>query len=187
MNLSRNYSTKTFGNLCRVTHCRSQEVKSIDYILKPVGRKSLERALSKFRDFSPKSPFNPDLLSELVAFMKESNVRCKTNFLIPQKDKLIPLPVDKIAFLYSENKMTHIYTFDNEKHPIDASLDILYKQLDADKFFRANRQYIIARKAIKDMSLWFGNKLSVNLSVTVPERIIVSKMRVSEFKRWFTK
>ena len=162
------------------------EVKSIDYLLKPVKRKALERALSKFKDFSPKPHFDPGMLTELVASIKENMTRGKSNFLLPHKDKLIPLSISKIAFIYSENKMTIIHTFDGEKHHIDASLDELYKQLDAHNFFRANRQYIIARKAIKDMSQWFGNRISVNLSVEVPEKIIITKLRVSEFKGWFT-
>ena len=163
------------------------EVKSIDYLLKPIGRIAVERALSKFKSFSSKPQFDPDLIKELVASMKDNSVRSKSNFLIPHKDKLIPLSVDNIAFIYSENKMTNIHPFDGAKYHIDASLDVLYKQLDADKFFRANRRYIIARKAIKDMSLWFGSKLSVNLTVTVPEKIIISKERVSQFKGWFTR
>ena len=162
------------------------EVKSIDYLLKPIGRKALERALSKFRDFSPKQHYNPDLLSELIASMKETVVRSKSNFLIPHKDKLIPLSVDEIAFMFAENKMISIHTFDGVIHHLDSSLDELHRQLDPNRFFRANRQYVIARKAIKDMSQWFGSKLSVNLTIAVPERIIISKVRVSEFKSWFT-
>ena len=162
------------------------EVKSIDYLLKPIGRIAVERALSKFKSFAPKPQFDPDLLKELVASMKENSVRSKSNFLIPHKDKLIPLSVDKIAFMFAENKMISIHTFEGAKHHIDSSLDVLYRQLDAAQFFRANRQYVIARKAIKDMSQWFGSKLSVNLTVAVPERIIISKVRVSEFKKWFT-
>jgi two-component system LytT family response regulator len=163
------------------------EVNSIDYLLKPISRKDLERALTKFKAFSSKPYFDPGMLSELVASMKEDRVRHKSNFLIPHKDKLIPLSVDKIAFMYSENKMTSIHTFDGEKYHLDTSLDELYKQLDADRFFRANRQYIIAHKAIREISLWFGSKLSVNLTVSVPEKIIVSKARVAEFKGWFTR
>jgi two-component system LytT family response regulator len=163
------------------------EVNSIDYLLKPISRKDLERALSKFKTFSSKPYFDPDVLSALAASMKENTVRYKSNFLIPHKDKLIPLSVEKIAFMYSESKMVNINTFDGEKYYFDTSLDELYKQLDTDKFFRANRQYIIAHKAIKEISLWFGNKLSVHLSVAVPEKIIVSKARVAEFKGWFTR
>jgi len=122
----------------------------------------------------------------LATFQKEKEVY-KSNFLIPYKDKLIPLSIEKIAFMYFENKMTSIHTFDSEKYHLDTSLDELYQQLDANRFFRANRQFIIAHKAIKEISLWFGNKLSVNLSVAVPEKIIVSKAKVAEFKGWFTR
>lgn len=51
-------------------------------------------------------------------------------------------------------------------------------------FIRANRQFIIARKGIKDINFWFGSRLSVNLVVKIPERIIVSKLKASKFKEW---
>nr|MBP8904703.1 LytTR family transcriptional regulator [Paludibacteraceae bacterium] len=70
---------------------------------------------------------------------------------------------------------------------MDSPLEDLYLQLDPSEFFRANRQYIVSHKAIKDISIWFGSKLSINLIVTVPEKIIVSKARVAEFKVWYTK
>ena len=165
------------------------EVNSIDYLLKPIGKKKLERALTKFRTLSSKPHFDPELLTELVASIKENKAYAcsKSNFLIPHKDKLIPLSVDKIAFIYFESKMSSIYTLDGEKYYLDSSLDELFRQLDADKFFRANRQYIIAHKAIKDVSLWFASKLSLNLAIAVPEKIIVSKARVPKFKEWFTR
>ena len=62
----------------------------------------------------------------------------------------------------------------------------LMEQLDPSDFFRANRQYIVSRQAIKDITVWFGNKLSLNLTVETPEKILVSKARVAEFKEWFS-
>jgi len=70
---------------------------------------------------------------------------------------------------------------------MDSSLDELIVSLDLSKFFRANRQYIVAHKAIKDISVWFGSKLTINLTVHVPDQIVVSKARVPEFKGWYTK
>jgi two-component system LytT family response regulator len=69
---------------------------------------------------------------------------------------------------------------------MDKTLDEIMEQLDPKKFFRANRQYIISRLAVKDMSLWFGNKLSVNLKIPTSEKIIISKARVKEFKQWLS-
>ena len=40
--------------------------------------------------------------------------------------------------------------------------------------------------AVNDISVWFGSRLSVRLCVETPERIIISKARVPEFKRWLT-
>ena len=83
--------------------------------------------------------------------------------------------------------MVKIITSDNQTYTIDSSLEDMYAQLDPAQFFRANRQYIISHNSIKDISIWFGSKLSVNLHVIVPEKIIVSKARVPEFKVWYTK
>jgi len=68
---------------------------------------------------------------------------------------------------------------------MDNNLDELEGMINPNMFFRANRQFIISRKAIKDIDLWFNSRLSVNLKVSVPERILVSKARVPEFKNWF--
>ena len=83
--------------------------------------------------------------------------------------------------------MAKIITTDDVIYYLDSPLEDLYAQLDPSEFFRANRQYIVSHKAIKDISIWFGSKLSINLMVTVPEKIIVSKARVAEFKAWYTK
>ena len=66
------------------------------------------------------------------------------------------------------------------------TLDELMNMLNPKDFFRANRQFIIAHQAVKDISLWFGNKISVNMKVPVDEKIIISKARVTEFKRWYS-
>ena len=46
---------------------------------------------------------------------------------------------------------------------MDNTLDELEGMINSDMFFRANRQFIISRKAIKDIDLWFNRRLSVNL------------------------
>jgi Response regulator of the LytR/AlgR family len=162
------------------------ELNSIDYLLKPINKKDLERAIGKFRNFTSKND-NTDMVANILATLQQTKDIYKSHFLIPYKDKLQPLAVDKIAFLYSEFKIAKITTFDGQAFMVDYSLDELSRQLDPSLFFRVNRQYIIAHKAIKDISIWFGGKLSVNLYVPTPEKIIVSRARVPGFKEWYTK
>jgi two-component system LytT family response regulator len=161
------------------------EVNSVDYLLKPISKKDLERAIDKYKNF----PFCPDknvhLLGKLLENIKQKNVTCKSYFLVPEKDKLIPLSVHDIAYIYIDAGMVKAVTFGSRVYYMDFVLDDLMRQIDPSLFFRANRQYIIAHRAVKDISLWFGSKLSINLNIPAPERILVSKARTSEFKKWF--
>lgn len=164
------------------------EVNSVDYLLKPINQKNLERAMDKFRN-RMQSNVSPDTqaIADLLSSFRTTQKSYKSNLLVPQKDKLIPLSVDKIACFYTENKAVYAIMGDGRKFMLDSTLDDLYHQLNPELFFRANRQFIVSHKAIVDISIWFGSKVSVNLNVEVPERIIVSKARVTEFKQWFTK
>jgi two-component system LytT family response regulator len=161
------------------------EVNSIDYLLKPINKKDLERAIDKYKNFSFHPDNHSDLIYNLLINIKQKNNLYKSYFLVPEKDKLIPLPIRDIAYIYIDTKVVKAVTFHNRIYYLDAVLDDLMQQLDPSLFFRANRQYIIAHQAVKDLSIWFGGKLSVNLHVTTPERILVSKARTGDFKTWF--
>lgn len=162
------------------------EVNSIDYLLKPINKKELQRALDKYSNMVSNRFYTPDSLQQLLAGMKSGKPAYKTYFLVPERDKLIPLSVKDIAYVYIDNKLVKAVTFDNKINYLEQTLDTLMENLDPQLFFRANRQFIISHAAVKDISLWFGSKLSVNLTVPTPERILVSKARVREFKQWFS-
>ena len=159
------------------------EVNSIDYLLKPINKADLERALNKFKSLTS----SPDKtsLEGLLAQMGSLKKKYKTCFLLPERDKLIPLAVSNIAYIYIDTKTVKAIAMDGHTYYLSQTLDDIMAQLDPELFFRANRQFIISRNAVKDLSIWFGNKLAVNLTVPVPERIIVSKAKVGEFKSWF--
>ena len=161
------------------------EVSSIDYLLKPINIKHLERAIEKFSRFSEVKINHDDVIANMLSMLRKEKEVYKSYFLIPHKDKLIPLSVDDIAYIFSENRIAKIATLDNRTFYEHHSLDEIQRQLNPTHFFRANRQYIISHQAIKDISLWFDSKLSVNLCVDIPEKIIVSRLRVGEFKDWY--
>ena len=162
------------------------EVSSIDYLLKPINRNDLTRAMNKYQNFvSAKSIDNKALLDVLQKL--KTNINYKSCFLVPERDKLVPLATSNIAYFYIEDKMVKAISLDEHTYYMSQNLDDIMTQLNPDDFFRANRQFIVSRKAIKDLTIWFGNKLSVNLLVKIPEDIIISKAKVAEFKNWFSK
>lgn len=157
-------------------------VNSIDYLLKPIRADELKRSLEKLRRLTR---------IELDAWLANTDrgarqIASLRNFLIPVRDKILPLSLEEIAFFHTTGERVSAYTFDGKCYPIDKSLDTLSGMLPGDEFFRANRQFIIARNAIADLTVWYGSRLSVNLGVPMPEKIIVSKTRVPLLKKWFS-
>jgi DNA-binding LytR/AlgR family response regulator len=119
----------------------------------------------------------------MIESSKRDNQRV---FLVHFKDKIIPLTIDDVAFFYTSNEKVSATTFTGENYIIDRTLETLQSTLPENEFFRANRQFIVARKAVKDIAIWFGSRLSLNLTLPTPEKIIISKARVPEFKQWLT-
>ena len=164
---------------------RAFKVNSIDYLLKPIDSLAVERALKKLQGLTVTDNMQ-DAVNKLMASFRATST-FKTHFLVPAKgDKLIPVQAVDIAFFYIDNGLVKAVTFDEKSFRFEHTLDELAEMLDPNAFFRANRQFIISRKAIKDIDLWFNNRLSVNLKIPAPEKILISKARISEFKNWFS-
>ena len=157
------------------------KVNSIDYLLKPITQNDLASAINKYQNLIGNPTGNIDKLIESI---RNDKREYKTYFLVPEKDKLILLTVADIAYIFIDEKIVKAVTFANRTYYLDKTLDELEEELNSDEFFRANRQYIIARKAVKELAIWFDRKLAVNLSVTTPDKIIVSKQKVAEVKKW---
>ena len=157
-------------------------VNSIDYLLKPIKQSDLERAVGKLMALT--SAASREYVGRTQEMVEKANNKNNSTLLVQVKDKIIPISTEDIAFFYTSNERVSVTTMDGRCYPVDGTLEGHYGALSTEQFFRANRQFIIARRAIRDMSVWFGSRLAVNLSVDTPERIIVSKARTSEFKAW---
>lgn len=160
------------------------KVNSIDYLLKPIDTNAVQQALKKLQGLSGASRFQTDMQNLIATFRKTATY--KSHFLIPAKgDKLVPVQANEIACIFIEASLVKAKTFDEKSFRFEHTLDELEHMLDPGMFFRANRQYIVSRTAIKDIDLWFNSRLSVNLKVPVADKILISKARIPEFMEWF--
>jgi DNA-binding LytR/AlgR family response regulator len=161
------------------------KVNSIDYLLKPITSEAIQTALAKFRKITGKTDFRSEMKLLLNSIKNEK--RYKSTLLVSAKgSRLIPLQTSDIACFYIENQTVKAITHDNRTYNIDHSLELLAEQLDPAMFYRANRQYIISKNAVKELDLWFNHRLSVHLKVPTPSKILISKVKVTEFREWLT-
>lgn len=161
------------------------KVNSIDYLLKPITAADLNNAMDKLDRLVGNGEANDIDYSGLVRELRKKE-SYKTHFLIPVKpDKFIPLDAEDILYFYISDGHVKAVDGNMKEYVFPQTLDELAESLNPVSFFRANRQYILSKKAIKDIDLWFNNRLAVNLIVP-SERILISKAKVGEFKEWFT-
>ena len=97
---------------------------------------------------------------------------------------LLPVGVSEIACFYTTDKNSYVFLRNGMKYPYNKTLEQIYSTLDPHLFFRANKQFIIARESVTNITIWFDNRLLISLDVETPERIYVSKNKASEFKAW---
>lgn len=155
-------------------------VNSIDYLLKPIKVEDIRHALAKYGKLN-----RQDILQYLSQLARLAPApKYKDKLLVPYKDKLLPVNLKEVSCFYTSDKSTYIYLKDGTQYPYSKTLEQIMPSLDPADFIRANKQFIVNRDSISDITVWFDNRLLVTLDVEVPERIYVSKNRASEFKSW---
>ena len=158
------------------------KVNSIDYLLKPITQNDLQRALDKLHRLSVTE--RRSISERVTSLAAEASKASQNVFLIQVRDRIRPLKFEEAAYFYTSDERVTVHTFSGEVLAMDKTLETLSAMLPENDFFRANRQFIVSRGAIRDISVWFGSRLALNLILDTPERIIISKARVPRFKQW---
>ncbi|QGY48254.1 response regulator [Maribellus comscasis] len=154
----------------------------IHYILKPFNKSSVSEALVKYQTL--KLNFTTQDNNKLIQKAEQQITKQPaSSIIINQGEKIIPINIQEIALFYCENKYVFALTFNQKKHILTHSVEELEGICGA-SFFRANRQYLVSRKAIKDASRHFNRKILINLTIAYSEKILVSRLKAPSFIAW---
>lgn len=156
------------------------KVYSVDYLMKPIDIKDLERAIEKYQHF--KLPANSHFnISELA---EEFSKRENTRFLGKLNNQLIYVKAKEVAHIHFADGLTWAYTMNGQKIPLDYSLDQIEKILDKNIFFRISRKLIIHIDSIKKITTYYNSRFILQLSPPLDIDAIISRERVNNFKAW---
>jgi DNA-binding LytR/AlgR family response regulator len=161
------------------------KANGIDYILKPFTNDSLQKTLQKYKQLHQKFSKENHSYENMINLLQKKILPKRSSVLVYQKEKIIPLPVSEIALCYVHNKITLLISFDQQNFIVSQSLDEL-EEICGEDFYRANRQYLINRKAIKEVSHYYARKLLLKPTVTFKESITVSKEKSTLFLQWLS-
>lgn len=156
------------------------KVYSVDYLLKPIDLKDLNRALEKYAYF--KLPVNPAMNISRIA--EEFSKRENTRFIGKINNQLIYVKAKEIAHIHFSDGLTWATTMGSQRIPLDYSLDQMEKLLDKNLFFRINRKLIVQIDAIKKITTYYNSRFVLQLIPEIDIDAIISRERVAGFKAW---
>ncbi|MDW3648420.1 MAG: response regulator transcription factor [Bacteroidia bacterium] len=147
---------------------KSFDYNAIDYLLKPIKKDRLEKALAKL-DLAPHGQPKTLGIGKQV-FVKDG-------------EKCWFIKLGDIRMFESVGNYSKVY-FEGGKPMIHKSLNYLEGVLDAEIFFRVNRQQIINLNHIEKLDSWFNGKLKIRLKSG--EEVEVSRRQSNRIKSLFS-
>ncbi len=162
------------------------KVNSIDYLLKPIKLTELEFAINKFKNVQSKSSANigKEILSALASLYPEGKKQYKKSLLIKKFDGFIPIRIDDIALFYIDAGIVYCQLHDGHNHAVHEKMDSIQDELNPRDFFRINRRALVSKERIKEVSNYLGGRLLIRSDVEAREKLLVSKGRVADFRKW---
>jgi len=160
---------------------RAFDHHSIAYLLKPIQKADLEKALDKFNSTQPEPNYSELLLKAINDARK---VNYKERFTVKIGEKIRLFDIRDIACFFSRDKGSFLCTNEAKHYVIDYPLDQLETMVDPKKYFRVNRKHIICIDAIDKIIQHSNSRLKVVLKTTIDEDVIVAREKVKTFKNW---
>lgn len=160
---------------------RAFQVNAIDYLLKPIDPKELDRAVEKFNARMIQPKLDLQVLKSLI--QPQSKVY-KSRFLVRFGEKIQSVAIEDVALFFSEERVTFLQTHTGKKYVLDSTLEQIESQIDPANYFRLNRKYLSHVDAIEEVFTYSNSRLKVNLKNCPDSEILISREKVSDFKEW---
>jgi two-component system response regulator LytT len=162
------------------------KVNSVDYLLKPIGIDDLKNAIIKFTSFNYNfiNTYNQSLKHKVDQVMKLLTNNYKSRFVVNAGMHIRSIEGEKINLFYSLEKSTFLLDNTGKSYDIDYSLEQIEKLTDPKQFFRISRKYIVNIDAIADIISYTSSRLKLNIACSNDDDILVSRSKLTEFRRW---
>jgi len=160
------------------------KVNSVDYLLKPVQKGDLAKALDMFGKSKKTSSIDSSILEQLLGSIQSNPKR--EGILVKEGNAFLQIKISDLLYCYSEDSITFGVTL-VKRFIINETIDELFDSLDQSQFFKINRGQVVAKASVQKIDPYFNHR--VKLSITNPrdQEFIVSRPRTTDFKEWMNK
>ena len=162
---------------------RAFEVNAVDYILKPVEKSRLEKAIQRARKQIESNVPADDRIKNLLKQFIPATPR-KSKLLVTDRKRHLMVDADDIVFASVSDGSVQVSTRDLNGQTHYRTLEELQANLDPQIFWRVHRSFLVNINRIKEVVPWFNRTLQLKMADPAETEIPVSRSNSRKLKEY---
>ncbi|HUY14384.1 MAG TPA: LytTR family DNA-binding domain-containing protein [Terriglobia bacterium] len=159
------------------------EVNALDYLLKPVSRPRLEKAIAKARHTMEAHEPAHEKLDRLVQmFEQRPATQQRTKLVVKSAGRLHLVDSEDVIYATIEDGVISIVTRDLEGQSNFRTVEELQSSLDPQTFWRVHRSFLININRIKEVVPWFKSSFQLKMDDRKQTEIPVSRAQTRKLR-----
>jgi two-component system LytT family response regulator/two-component system response regulator LytT len=158
------------------------EVNALDYLLKPIARPRLEKALNKVRRMLETAESTHQKLDRLVQMMEQRPAAQRSKLVVKSSGRLFLVDSDEIVYASIEDGVISIVTRELEGQSNFRTVEELQANLDPKIFWRVHRSHLVNVNHIKEVVPWFKSSYQLKMQDRKQTEIPVSRAQTKKLR-----
>lgn len=161
---------------------RAFEVNAVDYLLKPIERTRLDKALQRVSGMLEASEAAFQKLDRLVHMIEERPALQSSKLVVKSGNRMVLVDSSDIIFATIEDGVIRIVTKDLDGQSNFRTVEELQNNLDPNIFWRAHRSYLVNINRIKEVVPWFKSSYQLKMQDRQETEIPVSRAQTRRLR-----
>ncbi len=158
------------------------EVNALDYLLKPIAKARLEKALARVRRVVEAAESSAEKLGRLIQMVEERPATAKAKLMVKSAGRLFLVDSDEVIFASIEDGVITVATKDFEGESNFRTVEELQSVLDAKTFWRVHRSYLVNINRIKEIIPWFKSSYQLKMDDRKQTTVPVSRAQTHKLR-----
>ena len=158
------------------------EVSAVDYLVKPIARSRLERAIGKVRRVMEAAESAQEKLDRLMKLFEERPLPQRSKLVVRSGGRLSLVDSDDVIYASIEDGVISIVTRDLVGQSNFRTMEELQANLDPKTFWRVHRSYLINTNRIREVVPWFKSSYQLKMDDRKQTEIPVSRAQTRKLR-----